>query len=181
MRRRGIYLAFGGGGLITENPSVSSWIFTPASGQEAPHSTRRVRPQAPDSKNASGNPPEGKTCTRSSVQRAQSFRDFSENLSSCREHLCFTHHSARVPLDGLFDLAVGAPSQRLQELVAVLQVVLVVVLLHARVPPPIAACRGVFGRAAAKHGWSWLGSGGVTSRGGMALLGPRRSCPPVGR
>lgn len=108
-----------------------------------------------------------------------------ENSNSCREHLCFTHHSAGMPLDGLFDLAVGAPSQRLQELVAVLQVVLVVVLLHAGVPPSIAACQGLFGGAAGKHGWSWLGRGGVTpgrlARGGMALLSPRRSCPPVGR
>lgn len=99
---------------------------------------------------------------------------------------CFTHHSARVPLDGLLDLAVGAPSQRLQELVAVLQVVLVVVLLHSGVPPAIAACRGLFGRVARKHGWSWLGRGGVTPRRrlrrrGAALLGPRRSWPPVGR
>lgn len=107
-----------------------------------------------------------------------------ENSSSCRGHLCSTHHSARVPLDGLFDFAIGAPSQRLQELIAVFQVVLVVVLLHAGVPPTIAACRGLFGRAAGKHGWSWLGRGGVTprrlARRGMALLGPRRSCPPVG-
>lgn len=41
------------------------------------------------------------------------------------------HLSARVPLDGLLDFAVGAPSQRLQQLVAVLQVVLVMVFLHA--------------------------------------------------
>lgn len=108
-----------------------------------------------------------------------------ETCNSCREDLRFTHHSARVPLDGFFDLAIGAPSQRLQELVAVLQVVLVVVLLHAGVPPSVAACWGLFGRAEGKHGWSWLGRGGVTTRwlayGGMALLGPRRSCPPVGR
>lgn len=107
-----------------------------------------------------------------------------ENSNSCREHLRFTHHSARVPLDGLFDLAVGAPSQRLQELVAVLQVVFVVVLLHARVPPTIATCWGLFGRAAGQHGWSWLGRGRVTprrlARRGMALVGPRRGCPPVG-
>lgn len=38
---------------------------------------RRVRPQLPDSKTASGNPPEEKTCARSSVQQKQSLRDFS--------------------------------------------------------------------------------------------------------
>lgn len=90
-----------------------------------------------------------------------------------------------MPLDGLFDLAVGAPSQRLQELVAVLQVVLVVVLLHAGVPPAVAARWGLFGRAAGKHAWSRQGRGGLTPRrfagGGMAFLAPRRICPPVGR
>lgn len=52
--------------------------------------------------------------------------------------------SAGVPLNGLLDFAVGASSQRLQQLVAVFQVVLVVMLLHARVSLSVAACRGVF-------------------------------------
>lgn len=59
------------------------------------------------------------------------------------------HLSAGVPLDGLLHLAIGASAQRLQELVAVLQVVLVVVLLHARVPPAVVVgvtvCRGLLG------------------------------------
>jgi len=41
------------------------------------------------------------------------------------------HLSAGVPLDGLLDFAIGASSQRLQELVAVFQIVLVVVFFHA--------------------------------------------------
>lgn len=60
------------------------------------------------------------------------------------------HLSARVPLYGLLDFAIGAPSQRLQELVAVLQVVLVMVFLHARVSSSITACRGLFGWSAGK-------------------------------
>lgn len=55
------------------------------------------------------------------------------------------HLSSGVPLDGLLDFAVGASSERLQQLVAVLQVMLVVVFLHAGVPPPIAARRGPLG------------------------------------
>lgn len=106
---------------------------------------------------------------------------FKATTAAARERPCFTHLSARVPLDGLLDLAVGAPSQRLQELVAVLQVVLVVVLLHAGGPPS----RCLLGRAWGQHGRIWQGRGGVTprrfARGGMALLGPGTSCPPVGR
>lgn len=61
------------------------------------------------------------------------------------------HLSAGVPFNRLLDFAVGASSQGLQQLVAVFQVVLVVVFLHARVPPSITACRrgpfrGVAGR-----------------------------------
>lgn len=41
------------------------------------------------------------------------------------------HLSAGVPLDGLLDFAVRASPQRLQQLVAVFQIVLVVVFLHA--------------------------------------------------
>lgn len=55
------------------------------------------------------------------------------------------HLSAGVPLYGLFHFAVGAPSQRLQKLVAVFQVMLVMVFLHARVSPSITACRVLFG------------------------------------
>lgn len=54
------------------------------------------------------------------------------------------HLSAGVPLNGLLDFAIGASSQRLQQLVAVFQVVLVMVFLHARVSPSITACRGLF-------------------------------------
>lgn len=60
-------------------------------------------------------------------------------------HPFIAHHSAGVPLDGLLDLAVGASSQRLQQLVAVFQVVLVVVLLHARVASSVAAGRQLLG------------------------------------
>lgn len=53
------------------------------------------------------------------------------------------HLSARVPLNGLLDFAIGASSQRLQQLVAMLQVVLVMVFLHARVSPSITTRRGL--------------------------------------
>lgn len=69
----GGYLAFFGVGrkLITEDASVSSCSFTPASGGEAQgvcsHNWQTL-------KNASGNPPEGKTRARSSEPQARSFR-----------------------------------------------------------------------------------------------------------
>lgn len=53
------------------------------------------------------------------------------------------HLSAGVTLNGLLDFAIGASSQCLQQLVPVFEVVLVVVFLHARVSPSIAACRGL--------------------------------------
>ena len=97
-----------------------------------------------------------------------------------------SHLSAGVPLDGLLHFAVGASPQRLQELVAVLQVVLVVVLLHARVPASVAArSRRLLGRDAGERGCSCPGRGELDPRlhggGGLALLGPRTGCPPVGR
>ena len=63
------------------------------------------------------------------------------------------HLSAGVPLDGLLDLPVGASPQRLQQLVAVLQVVLVVVLLHARAASPVAARRDLL--AGQRSSWRW--------------------------
>lgn len=58
-----------------------------------------------------------------------------------------------MPLDGLLDLAVGASAQRLQQLVAVLEVVLVVVFLHARVPPSLARHHAHHGRRGGRVFW----------------------------
>lgn len=55
----------------------------------------------------------------------------------------WAHLSAGLPLNSLLDFAVGASSQRLQELIAVFEVVFVVVLLHARAPPSITRREGL--------------------------------------
>lgn len=67
-----IWLFWGvGRKLITEDASVSSCSFTPASGGEAQgvcsHNWQTL-------KNAAGNPPEGRTRARSSEPQARSFR-----------------------------------------------------------------------------------------------------------
>lgn len=71
------------------------------------------------------------------------------------------HLSAGLALDGLLDFAVGAATQRLQQLVAVLQVVLVVVLLHAAnaAPPPHVA----IGRPLGEQGRTAASGGGLTA------------------
>lgn len=100
--------------------------------------------------------------------------------------LLVAHLSAGVPLDGLLDFAVGASPERLQQLVAVFQVVLVVVFLHARAaPPPAAARRALLGRVAGRWGCGRGRGARVaprrSARRGLALRGLGTVGPPVGR